>query len=83
MFGIFFTVLFTKLIRNMRVMTNPAMRGLNIAVIVALLSYGIAGMSGRDLFPNIANSYFYIILAFAVVIERISKYTGGYVYGKP
>lgn len=75
-FLIFFAIVMKSLFQSLRSVEDKKLKEYHYAIIVSILSYLIAGMSGRFLFPTQANSFFWIIAAMAIVLVKISKFQG-------
>jgi len=73
-FLIFFAIVMKLLFQSLRSVEDRNLKEYHYAIIVSILSYLIAGMSGRFLFPAQANSFFWIIAAMAIVLVKISKF---------
>ena len=75
-FLVFFAIVMKSLFQSLRSVEDKKLKEYHYAVIVSILSYLIAGMSGRFLFPTQANSFFWIIAAMAIVLVKISEFQG-------
>jgi O-antigen ligase len=66
--------------RNLRYLQDFTLKELQCAALVSLLSYFVAGIVGRSLFPDLSNSYFWVVLGLSIVITQISDKMQGRVY---
>ena len=70
-FVFFYFVLLKRAFRNLRKPSLPRLREYQYAVIVSLISFLISGLTGRSFFPSDENSFIWIVLGIAIVINRI------------
>jgi hypothetical protein len=71
-----FIVFFKKVLRSLTYIHNNVAREYQYAIIASLISFGAAGISGRSLFPQLSNGYFWIILGLSFAIMRMEESSG-------
>jgi hypothetical protein len=76
---LFYVYLFKKIYKCIGAIKDVKTREYLYAVIVAMMSFFIAGITGRSLFPRVSNSYFWIILGVALAILMIQENSGDHV----
>ncbi|HXV61389.1 MAG TPA: O-antigen ligase family protein [Vicinamibacteria bacterium] len=64
----FLFVVLWKLKQSLQISTDPAMAEHLRGALVALGSYLVAGLTGRSLFPQLGNSFFWIVLGLAIAL---------------
>jgi hypothetical protein len=67
----FFLLLFKKILYFQNAITDSKLREYQYAVIISMVAYFTAGLTGRTLFPGGKNCFFWIVVAIAVVIIRL------------
>ena len=67
----FFILLFKKLFYFFNRIENKKLNEYYYAVIISMISFFIAGLTGRTLFPSGKNCYFWIVAGIAIAIVRI------------
>lgn len=72
-FFVFFIVYYLTLFFNNLKKLDPKNNLLMNGIIVSIISFLISGLSGRQFFPNIGNSYLWIIFGFGIAIVEINK----------
>ena len=73
---LFFIVLFKKIYKNLSYIQDFKLKEYQYAVIASLISYFLAGITGRSLFPDSKGAFFWIIVGIAVVIIRMVQESG-------
>ena len=68
-----FVMIFRKIYRNIPNVQDLKIREYHYAVIVSMISYFVAGITGRSLFPGMKNSYLWIIMGIGIALLEISK----------
>ena len=66
--------LLLKLYKNFKVTKNIILKEYQYAVFVSIISYLIAGLTGRYLLPTIANAYLWLIVSFAILILKLNEH---------
>jgi O-antigen ligase len=67
----FFLLLFKKSLYFQNAMTDSKLKEYQYAVIISMVAYFTAGLTGRTLFPGGKNGFFWIVVGIAVVIIRM------------
>ena len=75
-FVLFYFVLLTRAFRNLSKPILPRLREYQYAVIVSLISFLISGLTGRSFFPDAENSFIWIVVGIAIVINRLIEDSG-------
>lgn len=74
----FFIILFKRLVKSLRFVDNNVFKEYHYGLIISLIAYLMAGVTGRFLFPIISNSYFWIIVGLSIVLTRMTKNNAEY-----
>jgi hypothetical protein len=59
----------SKAVRGLRRIQNDRWRHYQYAFTISIFAYLVAGISGRTVFPNVINSYFWVVLGCAACIN--------------
>jgi len=78
-FILFYFVLLKKASKNLRIINKYKIKEYQYAVIASLISYLVSGLTGRSFFPNAENSYVWIIVGMAIVINTIVENSGEFI----
>lgn len=68
-FFIYYLIIFYRSLKKLGTKHNLLMNG----IIVSLISFLISGLTGRQFFPCLQNSYLWVVLAFGIAIIEIDK----------
>ncbi|MFQ5709123.1 MAG: O-antigen ligase family protein [bacterium] len=69
-------VVVRKVLKGLRVVRNDEIREYLYAVLVSMTSYFVAGLSGRSVYPDVSNSFFWIVVGMAVATLRLLPNSG-------
>lgn len=75
-FMLFFILLLKKAFKSLGNIRDYKVREYQYAMIVSIVSYLIAGMTGRSFFPLLSNGYLWIIAGLAIAIIYRFQYSG-------
>jgi hypothetical protein len=64
----FFVLLAIKTYKGFKIAQDPGLKEYQCGVAVSLISYFVAGITGRSLFPTFSNSHFWVVVAIAIFI---------------
>lgn len=70
----FLTLLVFDAFKNLKWSPQPEVREYQVATLVALLSYFVAGITGRTVFPALSSSFFWVMLGLAIAFFRLIQY---------
>lgn len=70
-FILFFILLLQKISRNLHYLPNGRLKEYHYAIYVSIISYMLAGMTGRSFFPMFLNSYLWIVIGIAIALIRM------------
>jgi len=71
MIGIF-SIVGMNIFKSVSAIKDNKLRYYQCAIIVSIIAYLITGLTGRSLFPILANSYFWIVLGCGIAISRMN-----------
>jgi hypothetical protein len=57
-----------KTYKGFKIAQDPGLKEYQCGVAVSLISYFVAGITGRSLFPTFSNSHFWVVVAIAIFI---------------
>jgi len=81
-FMVFLMLLLKKAFKSLGNIRDIRIREYQYAAIVSIVSYLIAGITGRSLFPVLSNSYFWLTTGLAVAIIYSFQHSREYLNGK-
>lgn len=72
----FYYILFKKTFKNLKRFRFPELREYQFAVLVSLMSFLIAGLTGRSFFPRMENSFIWLVIGITIALNRIVENSG-------
>jgi O-antigen ligase len=71
-----FVLILRKIHKNLGTVRDLKIREYHYAVIVSMISYFVAGITGRSFFPGLKNSYLWIIIGIGIAMLQIRETSG-------
>jgi len=72
----FYYILLKKTFKNLKRFRFPELREYQFAVLVSLMSFLIAGLTGRSFFPRTENSFIWLVIGITIALNRIVENSG-------
>jgi len=78
----FYYTLLKKTFKNLKRFRFPELREYQFAVLVSLMSFLIAGLTGRSFFPKMENSFIWLVIGITIALNKFVENSGGPGCGK-
>jgi len=76
LFVSFYFILLKKTFKNLKRFRVPELKEYQFAVLVSLMSFLIAGLTGRSFFPRMENSFIWLVIGITIALNRIVENSG-------